>query len=150
MNKNLAKLCAELVYVVLSSVGALLSTHLFTTHIFSRDFYVYYTNLTNFFCLGIMIACFIRSYKACKNNIALKQSKTLDNLKFVATILISITFLVFNILLADFSLNNYFLNLYNLLYHVVLPIYFITYTFVTNIPKASYVYGDLALYYSAA
>lgn len=132
MEKQISKLCYQLAYIVLSCVGALLSTHLFTKHVFNRDFYVYYTNISNFVCLGIMIVCFIKNLSCLKRNQLFKPTKSLNYIKTTASILIAITFLIYNTLLADFSLNNYFFNLYNLLYHVVLPLWFIIYTFKTT------------------
>lgn len=132
MKSQISKLCTELCFIILSGVGALLSTHLFTDHVFSRDFYVYYTNITNFICLAVICFCFAGNLNSIKNGVTLKHSYKLEVIKSVASILIFITFLIFNVLLADFSLNGYFLNLYNLLYHVVLPIWFVVYTLCTN------------------
>lgn len=42
------------VYIVLASIGTLFSTHLFDQHKLMIDFYVYYTNLSNYFCLIVM------------------------------------------------------------------------------------------------
>lgn len=131
VKKQISQLCIELGFIILSSVGALLSTHLFTDHVFSRDFYVYYTNITNFICLIVMVYCFANNLKNLKQSKFFEHGYKLDITKSVASILIAITFLIFNILLADFSATGYFLNLYNLLYHVVLPIWFVTYTLST-------------------
>ena len=132
MTNNINKLCYQLVFIVLSAIGALLSTHIFTDKFFSRDFYIYYTNLTNFLCLAIISIDFSRTLKLTKLGKESTYSKTFSVIKSAASILIFITFLIFNILLADYSLNNYFFNLYNLLFHIVLPIMFITYNLLTN------------------
>ena len=132
MVNNINRLCSELVFITLSGVGVLLSTHLFTDHVFSKDFYVYYTNITNYLCLAIIIWCFIQNIKAIKQGNTFIPNKKINIIKSVACILIAITFLIYNTLLADFSLNNYFFNLYNILYHVVCPIWFIVYTLKTT------------------
>ncbi len=127
MNKQITRLCWEIIYIVLGGVGLLLSTHLFTDHVFSRDFYVYYTNLSNIYCLVVMIVCFAKNLKVIKQGKPFQNGRVLQQFKFVGAVLIAITFLVFNVLLSDYSLDNYFLNLYNLLFHVFLPIIYSVY-----------------------
>ncbi len=137
---KLIGLCIKLVYIVLAIVGTIFSTRAFDD-VFLRDFYIYYTNITNYLCLIAMLICFIVEYKQLSNILKNKgdnlnsrkcvvpqkdiKNKTLDNFIFVCAILIFVTFIVYNIWLADYSLKNYFLCPYNLLFHVILPIWFI-------------------------
>lgn len=87
------------------------------------DFYVYFTNLSNYLCIGLMFCQLIQTIR-----------KTGDSpvtfspaLKLTGMLAISLTFLVFNILLAgapdrDPQLN---LRIGSLLGHVILPVLFV-------------------------
>lgn len=112
------------IYIVLASIGTLFSTHLFDEHRLMTDFYIYYTNLSNYFCLIVMVLVLKYNLKA---NTYTKLPNYLNGLMFVAGQVIFITFCVYNFLLADFSVTNYWTNPYNLLFHVVLPIMFVGY-----------------------
>lgn len=92
---------------------------------FNINFYVYYTNLSNYLCMGLMVASLVMTIKK-----ALKKEEgevnTAPTLSFLAVIMILVTFLVYNILLAkDKTADKYFLSASNLLMHLILPLMFI-------------------------
>ena len=60
------------------------------------DFYVHFTNISNYLCLGIMMAELIQTAKKRTDSCV----TVAPALKFVAMLGILLTFLVFNILLA--------------------------------------------------
>ena len=123
MIKNpLARVIFRTVYVVLGLIGALHSLGYFS-RAFNTDFYVYYTTLSNLICTGTMTVLLVltirdfhqpepKSYAPC--------------FKFMCVIMIMVTCLVYNFLLAgEHSVADYFLSIGNLLNHLILPIMFV-------------------------
>lgn len=127
MIKNrLTQLIYRIIYCVILSFGVLFSLGIWTDKSFNTDFYVYYTNLSNYLCLGVMIAVTVNTVRQLKNNQNHGTTDYLENTKFMCSILILVTFLVYNILLAkDNSAFEYFTSLSNLTLHLVGPILFI-------------------------
>jgi hypothetical protein len=85
------------------------------------DFYVHFTNLSNFLCIGIMLAELIQTVKKKEDSYV----TAVPVLKFIGMLGILLTFLVFNIMLAgnrDPQLN---WRVGSLCFHVVLPILYI-------------------------
>lgn len=125
MIKNrVVQIIFQTVYLTLAILGVIGSLGYFEQS-FNGNFYAYYTNLSNYVCMGVMIAAFVHTIKS-----AIKKEdgfvKTTPAFKFLCVILILVTFLVYNILLAkEKSPSEYFLSLSNLLMHVILPIMFI-------------------------
>lgn len=125
MIKNrIVQLIFQTVYCVLAVIGFMGSLGYFDRS-FNTDFYVYYTNLSNYICFGMMFAGLYFTVKS-----ALKKEDGYANcaptFKFLCVILIMVTFLVYNILLAkDKSASEYFTSLSNLLMHLILPVMFI-------------------------
>ena len=87
------------------------------------DFYIYFTNLSNYLCLGIMVAELIASAKQKEDG----YTRACPTLKFVGLVAIVLTFLVFNFLLAGENgrdpLRNWEIN--SVLLHVILPIMYV-------------------------
>ena len=88
--------------------------------VLNRSYLVYYTNLSNLLCMLFMFPALAG---------ALSKKETGDfapGLKFVFVIMISVTFLLYNLLLADYpSVLAYFSSLKNGLNHCILPILFV-------------------------
>lgn len=87
------------------------------------DFYIYYTNLSNYICAIVIIINFIHCIKNIKN----KKNEYFDTLirfNFMCLILIMITFFVYNILLTNCTIVEYFSSFYNVIMHFILPIMF--------------------------
>ncbi|MBR5137357.1 MAG: Pr6Pr family membrane protein [Clostridia bacterium] len=85
------------------------------------DFYVHFTNISNFLCIGVMLAGLIQTAKK-KGDSYVSAAPVM---KFIGMLAILLTFLVFNIMLAgarDPQLN---WRVGSLLFHVVLPIMYI-------------------------
>jgi len=125
MVKNkLAQVIYQVVFCTLAVFGILGSLGYFKAA-FSQNFYLYYTNLSNYICMGFMVAALIDSIKKARKNEhgAVNVAPTFN---FLCVIMILVTFLVYNILLAKaYSVADYFLSTSNLLLHVILPIMFI-------------------------
>ena len=117
-----AQLIFQTIYCTLGFVGIVSCTGVFDDITqFRWDFYVHFTNISNFFCIGIMLAALIQTAKKKEDSFV----KTAPLLKFIGMLGILLTFLVFNILLAgnrDPQLN---WRIGSLTFHVVLPIMYV-------------------------
>lgn len=119
-----AKLVFQTTYLVLGLIGILGSLGYFYGR-FSNEFYIKYTSISNYICVGVMIACFIQTIKASNKNQD-EYVSTCPKFYFMCNIMILVTFLVYNILLAkENSVSEYFLSISNLTNHLILPIMFV-------------------------
>lgn len=118
-----AQLIFQVVYCTLAIFGIIGSLGYFDGE-FNVNFYVYYTNLSNYICMGMMFASLIYTIKAINR----KEDGYVNiypTFKFLCVIMILVTFFVYNILLAkDKSASEYFLSPSNLIMHLILPIMF--------------------------
>ena len=118
------QLIYQTVYLTLGLVGSIACLGIFDDITnFRWDFYVYFTNISNFLCIGVMLAAFIQTAKRKGDGFVLAAPV----LKFIAMLGILLTFLVFNIMLAGEEGRDPQLNwrIGSLLFHVVLPIMFV-------------------------
>ena len=119
-----AQLIFQTVYCTLGIVGCVACLGIFDDiSRFRWDFYVYFTNLSNFLCLGVMFAALIQTAKRKGDGYV----STLPVLKFIGMLGILLTFLVFNLLLAGAEGRDPQLNwrIGSILFHVILPIMYI-------------------------
>ena len=118
------QLIFQTVYCTLGVIAVLSSLGLFNAS-FNGNFYVYYTNLSNYICLGFMFVLLVSTFKSANK----KEDgfcKTCPAFNFMCVIMILVTFLVYNILLAkDKTAIEYFTSLGNLTMHLILPIMFV-------------------------
>ena len=87
------------------------------------DFYIHFTNLSNYLCVGIMFAELVQTAQKKENSYV----STLPLLKFISCLGILLTFLVFNILLAGEATRDPALNfkVNSVLFHDIIPIMYI-------------------------
>ena len=119
-----AQLIFQTIYCTLGFVGSVASLGIFdNVSKFRWDFYVYFTNISNFLCLGVMICALIQTAKKKEDSYV----TTVPLMKFIGMLGILLTFLVFNILLAGAEGRDPQLNwrIGSLLFHVILPIMYI-------------------------
>ena len=112
------------IYCTLGLVGAIASLGIFDNiNMIRWDFYVHFTNLSNFLCIGVMLASLIQTAKKKDDSYV----TTAPVLKFIGMLGILLTFLVFNIMLAGAEGRDPQLNwrIGSLCFHVVLPILYI-------------------------
>ena len=113
-----AQLIFQTIYCTLGFVGIVSCTGIFDD---ITQFRWHFTNISNFLCIGIMLAALIQTAKKKEDSFV----KTAPLLKFIGMLGILLTFLVFNILLAgnrDPQLN---WRIGSLTFHVVLPIMYV-------------------------
>ena len=119
-----AQLIYQTIYLTLGFVGLVASLGIFDNiNVIRWDFYVHFTNISNFLCIGVMIASLIQTVKKKEDSYV----SAAPMLKFIGMLGIILTFLVFNIMLAGAEGRDPQLNwrIGSLLFHVVLPILYI-------------------------
>ena len=111
-------------YCTLAIVGCVASTGIFDNiQVIRWDFYVHFTNISNFLCTGVMFACLVQTAKKKEDGYV----TVAPMLKFIGMLGILLTFLVFNIMLAGAEGRDPQLNwrIGSILFHVTLPILYI-------------------------
>ena len=119
-----AQLIYQTIYCTLAFVGCIAALGIFDNiNLIRWDFYVHFTNISNFLCFGVMLAALIQTAKKKEDSYV----KTALILKFIGVLGILLTFLVFNIMLAGAEGRDPQLNwrVGSLIFHVVLPIMYI-------------------------
>ena len=119
-----AQLIYQTIYCTLGLVGCVASLGIFDNiNMIRWDFYVHFTNISNFLCLGVMLAGLIQTAKKKEDSYV----SAAPVLKFIGMLGILLTFLVFNLLLAGAEGRDPQANwrIGSLLAHVVLPIMYI-------------------------
>ena len=138
-----AQLIFQTIYCTLGLVGVVAGLGIFDDITTIRwDFYVHFTNISNYLCLGIMIAALIQTAKKKEDSYVTAAPM----LKFIGILGILLTFLVFNIMLAGAEGRNPQANwrIGSLLSHVVLPIMYIADWFLFYERKQSKWYYPIA------
>ena len=118
------QLIYQTIYCTLGLVGIIASLGIFDDFRNIRwDFYVHFTNISNFLCIGVMLASLIQTAKKKEDSYV----STAPMLKFIGMLGILLTFLVFNIMLAGADGRDSQLNwrIGSLTFHVILPIMYI-------------------------
>ena len=118
------QLIFQTIYCTLGLVGCVASLGIFDNIQQIRwDFYVHFTNISNFLCIGVMLAALIQTAKKKEDSYV----SAAPILKFIGMLGILLTFLVFNIMLAGAPGRDPQANwrVGSLLFHVTLPILYI-------------------------
>jgi hypothetical protein len=118
------QLIYQTIYCTLGLVGSIACLGIFDNiNLIRWDFYVYFTNISNFLCIGVMFVGLIQTIKKKEDSYV----STTPMLKFIGMLGILLTFLVFNIMLAGAADRDPQANwrIGSLCFHVVLPIMYI-------------------------
>ena len=119
-----AQLIYQTIYCTLGLVGCIACLGIFDNIKTIRwDFYVHFTNISNFLCIAVMVVALIQTAKKKEDSFV----TALPLLKFIGILGILLTFLVFNIMLAGAEGRDPQANwrVGSLIFHVVLPILYI-------------------------
>ncbi len=119
-----AQLIYQTIYCTLGLVGIFASLGIFdNVNAIRWDFYVHFTNLSNFLCVGVMLAALIQTARKKEDSYV----TTAPLLKFIGMLGILLTFLVFNILLAGEAGRDPQANwrIGSLCFHVILPVMYV-------------------------
>ena len=118
------QLVFQTIYCTLGVVGVIAALGIFDNiNMIRWDFYVHFTNISNYLCLGIMFAELMQTIKKKED----EYVTVAPTLKFIGMLGILLTFLVFNILLAGAEGRDPQANwrIGSLCAHVVLPIMYV-------------------------
>ena len=138
-----AQLIFYTVYCTLGLVGFIASLGIFDNIENIRwDFYVHFTNISNFLCLGVMFTALVQTIKKKEDSYV----SAAPLVKFIGMLGILLTFLVFNIMLAGAEGRDPQANwrIGSLLFHVLLPILYIADWFIFYERKKSKWYYPIA------
>ena len=119
-----AQLIYQSFYCALGLVGIVASFGIFDNYtLFRWDFYVHFTNLSNYFCIAIMVAQLVQAARKKEDSCV----TVAPVFKFIGLLAILLTFVVFNTMLAGAADRDPQLNwrVGSLLAHVVLPIMYV-------------------------
>ena len=118
------QLIYETIYCTLGLIGCVASLGIFDNiNLIRWDFYVHFTNISNFLCIGVMFAALIQTAKKKEDSYV----TAVPVLKFIGMLGILLTFLVFNFMLAGAEGRDPQANwrVGSLIFHVTLPIMYI-------------------------
>ena len=118
------QLIFQTVYCTLGFVGCVASLGIFDNIQMIRwDCYVHFTNISNYFCLAVMLAGLVQTARKKEDSYV----SAAPMLKFIGMLGILLTFLVFNVMLAGAEGRDPQANwrIGSLCFHVVLPIMYI-------------------------
>ena len=118
------QLLFQTIYCTLGFVGCVASLGIFDNiHMIRWDCYVHFTNISNYFCLAVMLAGLIQTARKKEDSYV----SAVPMLKFIGMLGILLTFLVFNIMLAGAEGRDPQLNwrIGSLCFHIVLPVMYI-------------------------
>lgn len=138
-----AQLIYQTIYCTLGFVGVVASLGIFDDITTIRwDFYVHFTNISNYFCLGVMFTALIQTIKKKEDGYVTAAPM----MKFIGILGILLTFLVFNIMLAGAEGRDPQANwrVGSILAHVLLPIMYIADWFLFYERKQSKWYYPIA------
>ena len=119
-----AQLIFQTIYCTLGLVGCVSTLGIFDDiNTIRWDFYVHFTNISNFLCIGVMLSALIQTAKKKEDSYV----SAAPILKFIGMLGILLTFLVFNIMLAGAEGRDPQANwrVGSLIFHVALPIMYI-------------------------
>lgn len=128
--KNLTtQMIYRIVLCCISALGVLLTFDIFYVGQGANDvtweFLKYYTNISNYFVFAVSVVVLYHNVKRVFAGEKEGNNEKIHNLKFITTVMILVTFLVYIILLGDPFSADFWRNLGNLSYHVIAPVLFI-------------------------
>ena len=138
-----AQLIYQTIYCTLGLIGFVACLGIFDNiNLIRWDFYVHFTNISNFLCIGVMVASLIQTAKK-KDDSYVTSTPVL---KFIGMLGILLTFLVFNLMLAGAEGRDPQANwrVGSIMFHVILPIMYIADWFLFRERKKCKWYYPLA------
>ena len=120
IKKRDTQIVFQSMYCAIGIIGIIASTGFFE-YDFNSNFAIYFTNFSNYFCIGVMFAALVQTLKKKENSyVAINPL-----VKFTGVMSILLTGLVYNIMLAPTydPIENFQPN--SVILHIVLPIMFV-------------------------
>ncbi len=146
--KNLTtQMIYRIILCCVSALGVLLTFDIFYVgqgaNDLSWEFLKYYTNISNYFVFVVSVIVLCHNVKRVYSGEKEGYNEKIHNLKFITTIMILVTFLVYIILLGEPFTADFWRNLGNLSYHVIAPVLFILDYFLFEKKKSVSVFAPL-------
>lgn len=117
-----AQLIFQSAFCAIGIIGVIASFGFFDM-VWRWDFYIQFTNISNYMCVGIMFAELVETAKKKEDSFVTVSPL----LKFIGVLSILLTFIVFNFFIANESTRDPVLNykINSVTFHVILPVMFI-------------------------
>ena len=146
--KNLlTQMIYRIVLCCVSAVAVLLSFRIFYVgkgaESLSWVFLKYYTNLSNYFVFAVSVIVLADNVKRVYAGEREGYNRKIRNFKFITTVMILVTFLVYSILLGEPFTADFWRNFGNLSYHVFAPVLFVLDYFLFEEKKSVSVFAPL-------
>lgn len=146
--KNLmTQMIYRMVLCCVSALAVLLTFNVFYVghepYKITWEFLKYYTNLSNYFVFAVSVIVLADTVKKVRSGEKEGFSNKVRMLKFMTTVMILVTFLVYIILLGEPFTADFWRNLGNLSYHVFAPLLFIIDYFLFDEKKSISVFAPL-------
>lgn len=125
LDSKLNQLIFHEVYLFISLLGLLDCFNLLFDNQINLDALVYYTTLSNLGCFIIIFIVFIYNYKDIKNHTFSNKNEHLLVLKYYFSLIIMVTFIVYNFILVDNIFSPGWYRIGNLSKHILSPLLFI-------------------------
>ena len=123
MIKNrFTQLIYRVAFLTISVFGIIESFGLFAGQKPGFECLLYYTSLSNFLCFGVILAATVSTLNHLKRGETEGYNTACPRFKFYSTIIILVTFIVYNFILADNMFEPGWNNLGNLTKHIVCPL----------------------------
>lgn len=129
INKTFTQMLYRLALTFVSGLAVVLTFHIFYVGVGAEnptwEIFKYYTNLSNYFVFAVSLAVTLDTVKRVKGGEREGFGNKWRTFKFMTTVMITVTFFVYLILLGDPLSADFWRNLGNLSYHVLAPLMFI-------------------------
>lgn len=112
------------IFLVISLVGIIGSFGTFKGA-YNPNFYLYFTNLSNYFCFFAVLALLFDDVRCVKAGITHKESDIAPIFRFSTCVMIVLTFAVYNVILSNPFQAGYWLNFQSLIMHLICPVMYI-------------------------
>ncbi|MBQ8332900.1 MAG: Pr6Pr family membrane protein [Clostridia bacterium] len=125
INNRVAQLIFRTAFLTFSFLGILESFGLYAGQNPGIECLVYYTTLSNLLCFFVMLAVTVSTAKYIMKGELYGYNTVCVKLKFYSTLVILVTFVVYNFILADFIFEPGWNNLGNITKHIGCPLMFV-------------------------
>ncbi len=146
-NNLLTQMIYRMILCCVSGLAVLLTFNIFyagqDASSLTWEFLKYYTNISNYFVFAVSVVVLADNVKRVYAGEKEGYNKKLRTLKFMTTVMILVTFLVYCILLGDPFSADFWRNIGNLSYHVFAPVLFILDYFLFEEKKSISVFAPL-------
>ncbi|MCD7729375.1 MAG: Pr6Pr family membrane protein [Clostridia bacterium] len=147
INNLLTQMIYRIILCCVSALAVLLTFNIFYVGQGANDltweFLKFYTNISNYFVFAVSVIVLADTVKRVRNGEKYGYVTKVKTLKFMVTVMILVTFLVYAILLGDPISVNFWRNIGNLSYHVFAPVLFILDYFLFDEHKTHSVFAPL-------